>query len=69
MKTPLGRIAFAALGAFLIALAAQGANYIKFLASSPEAAQQCNYTGQWESTIAPLVSGRILATLPTPLPK
>lgn len=42
---------------------------VRFSMARPADAKTCNYEGRWESDSAPMVAGRILAELPSPLPE
>lgn len=69
MKKGIRILSALALLIVLLWLAIRGVDSVLFSMGRPSEAGSCNYEGNWESRWGPLVSGRILAELPTPLPQ
>ena len=69
MKRLLRITSYSALAVVMITITVRVLNRIQFAATKPESSQKCNYSGTWMSNRAPLVAGRIVAELPSPLPK
>ena len=68
MKKLLRITSYIALAAVMIAFSVRVINRIQFAATKPDGSHKCNYSGTWVSNRAPLVAGRIVAELPSPLP-
>ena len=69
MKKPIRILSSIALGIVLIGVAVRIIDAARFSMARPAEARTCNYEGRWESSSAPMVAGRILAELPSPLPE
>lgn len=69
MKKAIRLLAHTALVMVLCGLAIRIVDAVRFSMARPADARTCNYEGEWESDSAPLVAGRILAELPSPLPE
>ena len=69
MKKTIRILAYIALVVVVLGIAIRFVDSIRFSMARPADAKTCNYEGTWESESAPMVAGRILAELPSPLPE
>lgn len=65
----LRTLANLALAIIVLGSAIRIVDFARFTTARPANAITCNYEGTWESESTPLVAGRILAELPSPLPE
>lgn len=69
MKKTIRILAYIALLVVVLGFAIRILDSVRFSMARPADAKTCNYEGTWESDSAPMVAGRILAELPSPLPE
>ena len=69
MKKTIHVLASIALAIVVIGITVRMADSARFAIARPADSKTCNYEGTWESHSAPMVAGRILAELPSPLPE
>jgi hypothetical protein len=69
MKKTIRILAYIALAIIVLGIAVRIVDSARFSMARPPDAMTCNYEGSWESHSAPMVAGRILAELPSPLPE
>lgn len=62
-------ISYLAFVIVVLWLAVRIVDSIRFAMGRPKDARLCNYAGTWKSHCVPIVAGRILVELPSPLPK
>ena len=69
MKKAIRILSYLALVIVVLVIAVRIVDSARFSMARPLDAKTCNYEGVWESNSAPMVAGRILAELPSPLPE
>ena len=69
MKKTIRIVSYIALIFVILGVALRTIDSVRFSLARPADSKIWNYEGKWESNSAPMVAGRILVELPTPLPE